>query len=139
MTQASKVFVLPRGMAEEIVAHAREEKPRECCGIIAGRSGEALQLIRTTNAAPGNELYDIAPDELYRLECETRPNLNMEIVASYDSHPLCPARPSSTDIALAAWEEACYLICSLEHEETPVLKGFYMRDGNVTSVEVLLA
>ena len=137
MSEAAPVFHLPQAMRDEIIDHARAEKPRECCGVIAGRDGVALELFRTTNAAPGNELYDIEPDELFRLEFETLPEREMEIVAIYHSHPHSPARPSSTDISLGAWETACYLICSLQDDAHPVINGFYFRDGNVIPVEVV--
>jgi proteasome lid subunit RPN8/RPN11 len=42
---------LPQSMIDEIIAHARETAPEECCGIIAGKDGVATKLYRMTNAA----------------------------------------------------------------------------------------
>src|SRR5579884_1973630 len=43
-------LVLPHAMVQEIVAHARQEIPNECCGVIAGSNGRAVKLIRAENA-----------------------------------------------------------------------------------------
>ena len=37
-------------MLDEIVAHAREEAPNECCGMIGARDGGAASLYRARNA-----------------------------------------------------------------------------------------
>jgi proteasome lid subunit RPN8/RPN11 len=65
------------------------------------------------------------------LEFRTLPNRNWEIVAIYHSHPASEAYPSATDVALAAWPEACYLICSLEDPARPVIRGFAIADGAI--------
>ena len=36
---------------EEIVAHAREDAPDECCGLVAGRDGRSERVFRMENAA----------------------------------------------------------------------------------------
>jgi proteasome lid subunit RPN8/RPN11 len=128
------VFALPAAMREEIIAHARAEAPRECCGIIAGRGGVPFRLYRTTNVAPGNSLYEIDPAELIELEFRELPSQDAEIIAIYHSHPASEAYPSATDRELAFWPQAVYLICSLAEPERPVVRGFRLRDGVVAEV-----
>jgi proteasome lid subunit RPN8/RPN11 len=123
----------PRFLAE-IVAHARDESPRECCGIIAGRNGAPEKLYRTRNVAAGNRLYEIDPAELIALEFRELPAQGTEIVAIYHSHPASPAYPSQTDLDLAFWPEVVYLICSLAEPDAPVVRGFHLRDGHITEV-----
>ena len=128
-------------MRDEIVAHARAELPRECCGLIGGPEGDTdltgsrVELFRLTNAAPGLDFYEIDPDELFRvtrdLDREGR-----DIVAIYHSHPVGPARPSSTDIELAFWPQAWYLICSLDDRERPDLRAFRIVEGAVTEARI---
>ena len=130
------VFVLPEAMAEEIIAHSLEEAPRECCGLIAGANGNPARLFRLANLAPGNELYEIDPAQLLELEFRTLPAAGWEVIAIYHSHPHSPARPSSTDIALAAWPEAAYLICSLEDRDRPGIRAFTIRDGTVSELAI---
>jgi proteasome lid subunit RPN8/RPN11 len=119
-----------------IVEHARRDAPRECCGIIAGRAGAPIRIHPTTNIAEGNALYEIDPAELIELEFHTMPAEETELVAIYHSHPVSPAYPSATDIALAFWPDAVYLICSLAEPDHPVVRGFHIRDGEVAELNL---
>lgn len=129
-------FLLPAEMAQEIIEHSLAEAPRECCGLIAGADGVAERLYRLHNLAPGTELYEIDPQQLLDLEFKTLPAHGWEVVAIYHSHPHSPARPSSTDIALAGWPDAVYLICTLEDRENPGIRGFTIRDGEVSELVI---
>ena len=136
---SSLTFELPRSMWSDIVDHARQEAPRECCGLIAGRDGRPSRLFRLTNLALGNTLYEIDPQQLYELEFRELPKLGLQVVAIYHSHPATEAYPSPTDQALAFWPEVLYLICSLAIPESPVIRAFQLNDDQVieTYVEVL--
>ena len=130
-------FSLPEAMRAAIIEQARREAPRECCGIIAGRDGMPTRVYPTTNIAAGNSLYEIDPAELIELEFREMPAHGTELVAIYHSHPVSPAHPSATDIALAFWPDALYLICSLQKSDFPQLRGFRIRDGAVTEVPLV--
>lgn len=134
----SLVFALPRSMWTDIVEHARQESPRECCGLIAGRNGPPRQLFRLTNVAPGNTLYEIDPRQLYELEFKQLPQRGLEVVAIYHSHPATAAYPSATDRALAFWPEALYLICSLATPESPVIRAFQLSDDQVSEARIVV-
>jgi proteasome lid subunit RPN8/RPN11 len=123
-------------MRQAIVEHARRDAPRECCGIIAGRAGVPVHLYPTRNIAEGTALYEIDPAELIELEFHTMPAAETELVAIYHSHPVSPAYPSPTDIALAFWPDAVYVICSLAAPERPVVRGFRIRDGEISEVDL---
>ncbi|HEU0074052.1 MAG TPA: Mov34/MPN/PAD-1 family protein, partial [Dehalococcoidia bacterium] len=41
---------LPQAMIDEMIAHATEDLPNECCGIIAGKEGTATRFYRTKNS-----------------------------------------------------------------------------------------
>jgi [CysO sulfur-carrier protein]-S-L-cysteine hydrolase len=123
-------------MRSAIIDHARREAPRECCGIIAGRDGTPVRLYPTRNIAQGNTLYEIDPAELIELEFREMPAQQTELVAIYHSHPVSPAYPSATDIRLAFWPEAIYLICSLADPELPVIRGFRIQDGEIAELSL---
>jgi proteasome lid subunit RPN8/RPN11 len=127
-------FPLPPALRDAIVAHARREAPRECCGVIAGQPGTPVRLYPTRNVAEGNRFYEIDPAQLIDLEFRELPEQGTEIIAIYHSHPESQAYPSATDRALAFWSDAVYIICSLEHPEEPVLRGFRLRDDGVQEV-----
>ena len=132
--QSADEFNLPEHMRESIVAHAIREAPRECCGIVAGRDRAPVQVYETRNIAEGNRLYEIDPLQLIDLEFRLLPEQESEIIAIYHSHPESAAYPSLTDVDLAFWPDAVYLICSLADRERPDVRGFRIRDGFVHEV-----
>jgi [CysO sulfur-carrier protein]-S-L-cysteine hydrolase len=131
---AAEQFRLPTDMRAAIIGHAMQEAPRECCGIIAGRDGVPMQLYETRNVAAGNRFYEIDPAQLIDLEFRELPEQETEIVAIYHSHPESPAYPSATDVELAFWPDAVFLICSLADRDRPEIHGFRIRDGAIDEV-----
>ena len=128
---AVEVFPLPAEMRAAIIDHAMREAPRECCGIIAGRDGAPMRLYETRNVAEGNRFYEIDPAQLIDLEFRELPAQETEIVAIYHSHPESLAYPSATDIELAFWPDAVFIICSLADRERPEVRAFRIRNGEV--------
>ena len=61
-----------------------------------------------------------------------------ELAAIYHSHTKSPAYPSQTDVNLAGWPEAVYLIVSLPIGDAPDLKGFWIHDGKIAEAELVV-
>ena len=61
---------IARQLYDEIVAHAREEAPNECCGMVGSSDGHALAVYRATNAEASPLRFRIDPDE--QLELHTK-------------------------------------------------------------------
>ena len=116
---------LARTVYDEIIAHAREGKPEEICGILRGRDGRATQLYRARNLAEDKiDNYDVDPQTLLKqFEFEEAGD---EMVAIYHSHPVSVAYPSATDAWNAHYPETYYLICSLEFDDAPAIRAFRM-------------
>ena len=133
-TSTAEVFRLPKQMRAMIIDHAKRDAPRECCGIIAGRDGVPMQLYETRNVAAGNRFYEIDPAQLIDLEFREFPAQGLELVAIYHSHPESPAYPSATDVELAFWPDAVFLICSLADRDLPVVRGFRIRDDAINEL-----
>ena len=135
------MFALPRRYAEEMIAHAREEAPNECCGVLAGKDGEAQRLYRAANSEKSPYRYNIDSQDLYRIYSDARAN-GWEFLAIYHSHPQGAACPSATDIALAQWQSGgesvdrwpgvLYLIISLANEAAPEVRAFRIESGVAT-------
>ena len=131
---------LPRRYAEEMIAHARDEAPNECCGILAGEGGRVLRLYRAINAEHSPYRFDIDSRDLYRIHAEVEA-LGWEFVAIYHSHPQSEAYPSPTDVAMARlpgpgeavdlWPGAVYLIVSLTDPAVPQIRAFRFERGIV--------
>lgn len=126
---------LSREFAEAIIAQARSEYPNEACGLLAGKDGEATRIYRMTNAERSPVIYRMEPKEQLRVFNEMEEE-GLELVAIYHSHTRSPAYPSATDVNLAYYPEAVYLIASLADQDSPELRGFRITDGRVTEVEL---
>jgi [CysO sulfur-carrier protein]-S-L-cysteine hydrolase len=124
-------------LVDEIVAHAREDLPNECCGMVGGSDGEALTVYRAENAEGSPLRYSIDAREQFRLMREIEA-AGEELAAIYHSHTKSAAYPSQTDVNLAGWPEAVYLIVSLADTGAPDLKGFWIRDGRIADAELVV-
>lgn len=119
MNQAVK---LSQSIYEEIIAHAREGKPEEVCGIIRGRELVATSLKRSENIAENRVIH-------YEVDSQTLLEFALhedEMVGVYHSHPESPAYPSATDAWIAEYPNKIYFICSLEDDDAPVVRAFRM-------------
>lgn len=123
-------------MQDEIVAHARAEAPRECCGVIVGPPGEPRELHQLTNTYQGVDFYEPDPTELYRayMNAEAR---GWDFQVIYHSHPVSPAYPSPRDVEHAGWPESIYVICSLEHPDRPILRAFRIVDEKIDELSLV--
>ncbi len=124
-------------LIEEMVAHARSEAPNECCGMVGGRDGIPVTVYRAANAEASPLRYSIAPDEQFRLMREIE-DAGEELAAIYHSHTKSAAYPSQTDVNLAGWPDAVYVIVSLEEPESPDVRGFWIRDGEISDAGLLV-
>ena len=121
----------------QMVAHAREEAPNECCGMIATVDGRAVEVFRATNAAASPLRYEVEPRDQLRIET-TIEDSGWELGAIYHSHTRSAPYPSQTDINLAFHPQAVYLILGLASDE-PEIRGYRIVDGKVEEVEVQVA
>jgi proteasome lid subunit RPN8/RPN11 len=126
--------VVPRRIYDELLAHAREDAPNECCGLIGGSDGSAATVYRAQNAEASPLRYNLDPQDQFRIMSEMD-EAGEELVGIYHSHTQSPAYPSQTDINLAAYPDAIYLIVSLAEGEEP-LRGFNIVDGQVKEAEL---
>jgi proteasome lid subunit RPN8/RPN11 len=128
---------IPQGLVDEILAHAREDAPNECCGMIGGVDGEARTIYRAANAEASPLRYSIDASEQFRL-MKTIEEAGEELVGIYHSHTKSAAYPSQTDVNLAGWPDAVYLIASLADAEAPDVRGFWIRDGKISDAELVV-
>ena len=135
---------LPGAIRAAIVDQARAELPNESCGLIIGdraaaEGGRALRWAATRNKAASPFRYEIDPDDLLRLTIETD-DADEVFWAIVHSHVASPARPSLTDIGLAFYSDALYVLVSLHpHEADPAtgepgLRAWRIVDGEVHEV-----
>jgi proteasome lid subunit RPN8/RPN11 len=127
---------LSRAMADEIVAHARAELPNEACGILSGVDATATRFHPAINGEPSPYRYSIDSQDLLRIVTDID-DAEEDLLAIYHSHTRSTAFPSRTDVDLAFWPDAAYLIVSLEHDP-PDLKAYTIREGRISKRELVL-
>lgn len=133
------MIMLLRAHVEEILAHAREANPAECCGLIGGsiESGLARSVYRLRNVSLAPLVaYEAAPEELFAAQKRMRER-GEEMLAIYHSHPRSEEpQPSETDVRLAYYPSAFYFIIGLSGTEA-TLRAFRIseREGRWERVE----
>ena len=129
-------LTLPQVFIDEMIAHAQEDAPNECCGIIAGDDGRATKLFRAKNAEASPWRYSVEPKDLFRIFRETDDN-GWSFLAIYHSHTASEAYPSPTDVRLAMWPEAYYVLVSLKDTDKPVVRAFRILEGEISEEEIV--
>jgi proteasome lid subunit RPN8/RPN11 len=127
-------------LVDAIVAWSLAGRPNEACGLLAGptlaaEGGSPTRFLPLPNAAASPYRYLIDPQEQLRAVLDID-DAGEEVWGIVHSHVASPAVPSDTDVGLAGWPDALYLICSLG-TETPVVRAWSIRDGTVAEVELL--
>src|SRR6188472_1694634 len=97
---------ISRELLDDVIAHAREDAPNECCGMIASRDGEAVAVHRARNAAASPLRYEIDGMEQYELQTAIE-DAGQELGAIYHSHTRSAPYPSQTDINLPSIRSRC--------------------------------
>jgi proteasome lid subunit RPN8/RPN11 len=125
-----------QNLLDEMIEHAREDAPNECCGLLGGTADEVATVYRAANAEASPFRYSIAPRE--QLELMNRiEEAGQDLVGIYHSHTRTPAHPSQTDINLASgWPDAVYFIVSLEKTDEPVVNAFRISGSTVEDVDL---
>lgn len=130
------MLYLRQRLLDEMIQHAKSERPNEACGLIAGVDGRAIKLYKGTNVDENKRVrYSMDPKEILNASREIDAN-GWELLAIYHSHPHSQAYPSSTDVSLAFYPEANYIIISLMEPNNPAVRAFRIVDGKITEVRI---
>jgi proteasome lid subunit RPN8/RPN11 len=131
--RTAQVVIAP-AVVDAITAHARDDAPDECCGLLVG-SGERIdEAVPTRSLERSPTRYQIDPAAHIALIKRLRGSGRV-IVGAYHSHPRSPAVPSASDIAEAYYPEFVYVIVSLAGSE-PDVRAWRIREGAVAEVRV---
>ena len=129
-------MVLPRALRDEVVAHARETAPEECCGLLLGDGETVRRVFRCRNVHP-------APDTRYLIDTaqvvevfRRSADFDRELVAIYHSHPRSPAVPSPIDRLEARWPDAAYVLVSLR-ADPPEIFGYRIKNDEMWEIPIV--
>ena len=131
------MITITRKIVEAIETHAREEYPRECCGMLAGRENAITKLFKIKNIARSADEYELDPLEQVKA-FEEIDRLLLKLIGVYHSHPDHPCYPSALDIRQAFYPDTAYFIISLSDAPHFRLRAFIMREGKVVEEEITI-
>jgi proteasome lid subunit RPN8/RPN11 len=124
------------GLLADLVAHAREDAPNECCGMIATRDGAAVAVHQAVNVAASPLRYEM--DGLEQLTILERiEDAGCELGAIYHSHTRSAPVPSQTDINLAFYPGSLYVIVGVADGQAEV-RAWRILDGEVQERPVIV-
>jgi proteasome lid subunit RPN8/RPN11 len=87
----------------QMVAHAREAYPEECCGAMLGvidngsKTVRAALSLENVSGGPKRARYELRPEDLLDADRRARRE-GMDLIGIYHSHPDCGAYFSETDL-----------------------------------------
>jgi len=133
-----KEIQLSRKITTQILHLAQISADKEICGLIGSSNGVACSCYPIENTATHAETR-FQLDEKQQINAfATMRNENEELFAIYHSHPHSPAVPSLTDIKLATYSDAIYLIISLNTKGVLEVRGFRIINETVEEMTLSL-
>jgi proteasome lid subunit RPN8/RPN11 len=127
---------IARELHDQLIAHARAEAPNECCGMIATADGRAVAVHPAENAAASPLRYEI--EGRRQLEILTSiEDAGHELGAIYHSHTRTAPVPSQTDVNLAFYPDALYVIVGVAGEQ-PDVRAWRIVGGEVSEAELVV-
>jgi proteasome lid subunit RPN8/RPN11 len=117
---------ISRIVLDDVIAHAREEAPRECCGLLLGASDRIQFVHRARNADTSPRTRFLIDPRDHLAAIRRAREIGLDVVGFYHSHPSTAARPSPSDTAEATYAGYAYAIVSLASDQPDV--RFFRRD-----------
>jgi proteasome lid subunit RPN8/RPN11 len=123
---------IQKTLFDQLRRHGEETYPQECCGVLVGnfdktgnKTVKAVVMCGNTRTDSPQSRYNISPVELVRIQRESGAT-GLDIVGFYHSHPDCPARWSTTDLAEAHWTGCSYVITGIEKGTAAITNSFIL-------------
>jgi proteasome lid subunit RPN8/RPN11 len=132
---------VPPDLLAQIVAHAREEAPNECCGVVAVAAEQvgaeralARRVRRARNVHASPKRFEIDGRDVLAAMREFEEQ-GWEIGAIYHSHTHTEPYPSQTDVNFAAnWPGVEWIIVGVADAEAPELRSYLIEEGVIREV-----
>ena len=121
-----------------LISHAIREMPNECCGILASKNGVAVKHYPITNIEQSPYRYSMDGKQVLKAYNEIEDN-GWDLGVIYHSHTHTPAYPSATDVRLATWPDAEYILISLMNPENPQIQNFRIVEGEIFEASLIFS
>lgn len=134
-----------REVVDAIVAHARRDSPRECCGLLVGTELEVIEAVAAANvAADPIRHYQVSPvdhfAQIKRCRDVAAPGAAaVNVIGAYHSHPHSVPKPSPTDLE-ESFGEFLYIIAGpVDGSAQLELRAYRLQAGQFTDVPLAVA
>lgn len=130
---------ISRKLTNELLHTAQISPNQEVCGLVSSINNQPVRYYPISNVAgdPSRQFLLDAQQQIAALKAMREKG--EELFAIYHSHPTSPAVPSATDLELAAYEDALYLIISLNTKGVLEMRGFKIQQRSAEEVLLTLA
>lgn len=122
---------------EGLVAHALDDTPNECCGLLVGAGDLVHDVVRARNALASPTQFQIEPADHFAAIRKAR-DAGLEVLGAYHSHPNGPSHPSETDRARLTDPTMVQVIVSLA-AGTCTVRAFRFEAGDFSELELVTA
>lgn len=130
-------LVLPSAVLWQMCDHCLCHHPEEACGLLAGQADEVRHVYCLENADHSATSYSIGTDDLIATIGDIE-RQGWDMLAIFHSHPHSPPYPSETDVRLAYWPDAYYIIVSLASLIVDV-RAYRIIDGRIIDIPLRIA
>lgn len=147
------MIILTKEQILIIQNYAKNDYPRETCGILAGyisknfswcnqNSDEKTKITekiyKMVNISEHPETcYFVKTEEQLKVFKEIR-KLNLEMIGIYHSHAHVSAYPSQRDCELAFYPEVSYVIISLQTFNKPDIRSFRIIENKIEEEKLIV-
>lgn len=121
-------LIISQKLYDDLVSHALEEWPRECCGLLAGSVIEGIgrveRLYRLINVLGSAVEYESEPRSMFAAIRDMTMH-GWDVLAVYHSHPTTAPVPSVKDRERNYSEDVMNLIIGLT-PHPPLVRGWWL-------------
>lgn len=135
---AANEIHIPRKLTNELLHLAQLSPDAEICGLVGGKNGVPNRCYPVENIAGQPQSRYLLDAKQQISAMKTMRDNGEELFAIYHSHPAAPAEPSAYDLEQAAYEDALYLIISLNTKGVLEMRGFKISRQTATEVPLTL-
>lgn len=129
---------IPRKITNQLLHLAQISPDLEVCGLIGSKNGVPCSCYPIKNTAEQpQQRFQLDPTQQISAMAKMR-DQGEQLFAIYHSHPDAPATPSATDLELASYPEALYLIISLNTKGVLEMRGFQINHKSAREIVLSL-
>lgn len=133
-----QTLFLPRPLVNELLAHAQQHPDIEVCGLIGNDSENNKNYYQIDNVStnPGCRFEMDAPQQIKAMK--KMREKQQSLFAIVHSHPTTNAQPSDLDIEENNYQDAYYIIISLNTKGVLEMRAFAQQKKSMQEIDLIL-